>query len=373
VGTEKDRVPLKNIAISSGGGASGPAGGKKAKKQLKEVKPEDNILVANLFADFQESLRGKFKSRKDAFDKLGGADDAKIDRQEFQAWIETIGYDNVKLNEQLYRLIDKDNDGYITRREFRNLFEGDIAELTEFRENLKEHFKSRMKAFDELGGRDDGLIDQDEFKSALLKQLHYDRNNPRLIDRLFWSIDANNNGTISRAEFKAIFQPDGETAKVIEFKDALKETFKSSKDAFNKLGGSDDCRIDPEEFQEFLAKELGYKDRDLNAQLFQMVDDNSDGWISRGEFQSLFLHHTAKEIDLKNKLREEFKEKFKSRKDAFNRLGGKDDAQIDRKEFTTFLEKHLDHIDAELNNKVFDWIDSDGTGFITRDEFKLFF
>jgi len=334
--------------------------------------PENNILLASLFADFQESLRATYKTRKDAFDKLGGDDDGRIELKELHEFLSRHGYDNSKLNQQLFRYIDADDDGYITRVEFKLLFQGETADLTEFKESLKEFFKSRQRAFEDLGGRDDGEIDLAEFSAFLCKNLGY-KEDPAKMARLFKTIDVDNDGSITKGEFKALFQPEGETAQIIEFKDKLKHMFKSRKQAFDKLGGSDDAQIDKVEFGTFLREELGYANKDMVHTLFRLIDDDNDGTITKAEFEALFLRHTVKLVEIRDNLKQALKEKFKSRQKAFDKLGGQDDSKIDRAELRRFMREEMNVTDEEQNDQLFSWIDTDGNGTITLAEFKEFF
>jgi len=347
-----------------------PKTGSRRATKSEPVRPENNILVQALFADFQESLRSTYKTRKDAFDKLGGSGDGIIDIDELNEVLAKLGYDNKNLNAQLFQLLDKDNSGSITRVEFKSVFQGETAELTEFKECLKEMFKSRGKAFDDVGGKDDGRIDQEEMVAFLKKHVGSDDDAAR---KLFKQIDADGSGYVSKGEFKALFQADGETATIIEFKDKLKTMFKSRKEAFDKLGGSDDAKIDKDEFNTFLSKELHYRDTEVCQQLFAVIDDDGDGFITKGEFEALFLRHTVKLVEVRDSLKELLRERFKSRQKAFDQLGGKDDGKIDRPEMRRFMRGVMNNDDEEENDQIFSWIDKDGNGFITLDEFKQFF
>lgn len=343
--------------------------GAKGKEKDKETKadPENNILVMALLADFKESLRDRFKSSQDAFERLGGGDDNKIDISELNEFLIQQGYNNGKLNTQLFKYLDEDGDGFISKGEFMSLFMGQTAELSEFKERLREMFKSVTGAFNRLGGADDGLIEPAEFEEFCMKSLGY--SDPQLIQRLFGAIDDNKDGSITKAEFKALFQPQGEFAIVTEFKDAVKKKFKSCMEAFDQLGGGDDGQIDREEFQRFMDNFLGYANTELNDQLFNVIDDNGDGTISKGEFKALFVHHTVKIMEFKEML----KEKYKTRKNAFEKLGGEDDAAIDLKEFQIACCRDLGMNDKEEAERLFRMIDTDGNDSITKEEFKTFF
>lgn len=343
---------------------------KKAREEAEKEKNQ-NILVSALLADFQESLRSRFKTRKQAFDKLGGSDDARIDEQELCRFLRQYGYINMNLNKQLFDMLDADKDGSICRAEFKALFDGGFEELDDFKELLRETFRSRRDAFERLGGQDDGQIDRNEFKEFVKK--HMGISDEKKIGRLFDLIDDNHNEFISHAEFKALFHPDGEVAKVIAFKEDLRQKFKNRSAAFQLLGGSDDGKIDRQEFQQFLKEHLGYEDFRLNEQLFDIIDDDNNGFITKGEFEALFLTQTARAVELRDNLKRMLQDKFRSRKQAFNFLGGHDDDRVDRNEFQDFMRKQLASDSVKDNEELFLWMDADNDGFVTLGEFKQFF
>lgn len=356
----KDGALRRNTTVTKGRSSA-------KNKDKEKVDTEQNILVMALLADFKESLRDRFKSCQDAFERLGGSDDNRIDLGELNQFLVQQGYNNGKLNDQLFKYLDEDGDGFISKGEFMSLFMGHTAELSDFKERLREMFKTITGAFNRLGGADDGLIEPAEFEEFCIKSLGY--SDTQLIQRLFGAIDDNKDGTITKSEFKALFQPQGEFAIVTEFKDAVKKKFKSCMEAFDQLGGGDDGQIDREEFQRFMDSLLGYANTELNDQLFNVIDDNGDGAISKGEFKALFVHHTVKIMEFKEIL----KERYKTRKNAFEKLGGEDDAQIDLKEFQIACCRDLGMNDKEEAERLFRMIDNNGDNIITKEEFKTFF
>lgn len=332
---------------------------------------EPNLLVTSLLTDFQEALRSRFKSREQAFETLGGGDDGRIDEAELQSWLKSHGFVNQNLNKQLFRTLDGDKSGYITRTEFRSLFDVDKAMLDEFKVQLREAFKSRKEAFERLGGKGDGEIDREEFEEFVGEHMGiYDE---RKITGVFNAIDDNKNGIISHAEFKTLFQPEGEIAKIMEFKEDIRKQFKSRNAAFEKLGGADDGRIDRKEFQTFLEKHLGYANEELKDQLFNIIDDDNNGFITKEEFEVLFIHQTGKAVKLKETLKLHLQEKSKSRKEAFDLLGGEETGRVDRDQFLDFMKRGFANEDVQEVEEIFKWMDIDNDGFVTFDEFKKFF
>jgi len=339
----------------------------RGRSSKKVAAPEDNLVALSLFQDFRHSIRERYASSSHAFDRLGGGDDANIDEAEFQRFLKDLGYQNGKLNAQLFSMCDLDSDGNISKAEFKSVFTGMNAELYGFKESLRTMFKSREKAFDSLGGKDDGRIDEEELNLFVKKHLGYmDEEKNK---RLFKYIDEDQDGFVTQPEFKAFFQPQGETAKVVQFKEAIKAHFKTAKDAFDELGGKDDGRIDKDEFYNFVRDHLGYDDPVLTEQLFNVIDDSNDGYITKSEFKSLFMYQTS----LLAEFRETLKRKFRTRKKAFDMLGGEDDAKIDKEEFGEVMCRELGYADAQEIEQMFSVIDKDNSGFITKAEFKGFF
>merc|ERR1719387_2563179 len=215
----------------------------------------------------------------------------------------------------------------------------------------------------------------------------------KCIRRLFDQIDANMDGNISRAEFKAVFQDHSEQDRrhstqsgtdtaLLEFKDKIRHMFKTQKQAFDSLGGSDDALIDPAEFEQFMREELGHDDAKCIRRLFDQIDANMDGNISRAEFKAVFQDHSEQArrhstqsgtdtalLEFKEKIRH----MFKTQKQAFDSLGRSDDALIDPAEFEQFMREELGHDDAKCIRRLFDQIDANMDGNISRAEFKAVF
>ena len=63
----------------------------------------------------------------------------------------------------------------------------------------------------------------------------------------------------------------------------MKKQFKSRADAFEQLGGSDDEKIECDEFVKFVEGKLGYSG-DVSAKyIFEIIDASGDGSITKGE------------------------------------------------------------------------------------------
>lgn len=76
------------------------------------------------------------------------------------------------------------------------------SEAEKFKEALKAVFASRKDAFQQLGGCDDDIIDEAEFKNSLRKYLGYTEKDEHLVLKLFLRLDKDGDGQISWKEFK---------------------------------------------------------------------------------------------------------------------------------------------------------------------------
>lgn len=175
-------------------------------------------------------------------------------------------------------------------------------------------------------------------------------------------------------------------------KELLKTKAKSRKEAFDLLGGSDDGRIDKEEFDSFLAGDFG-SNSSLLDRTFCLLDVNGDGFISAAEFKQLAVGSESKDnkseskdpsrkrsstiekpAGNKDELKKELaqfkafvKKNFKSPKQAFEGLDSDGSAKVDVAEFKRVLKLRRYPGDAD---KVFEQLDKDNDGDITWDEFR---
>jgi len=331
----------------------------------RNVRPDKNLLVVALVADFKEVLMEKFKSREEAFGKIGGDDDDNIDAAELNEFLIHIGYNNPNLNAQLFQYLDKDNDGYISKSEFVALCAGHDEHVATFKERLLAEFRTVNSAFHKLGSSFDTFIDYSEFEQFCTNNLGY--TDMQVVKHIFEAIDDDHNAVISKAEFKALFDASGEFGLVAEFKETIKAKFKSTMEAFEKLGGNDDGVIDRGEFRDFLDDLLGYTKGKQVDQLFDLIDDNHDGYISKNEFRALFVPQSMLEF------RESVRKKYKTRNVAFKMLGDDEKGLISPQSFHACCARDFDFTDKSKNMQLFRMIDCDGDAAISRAEFKNFF
>merc|ERR1719188_2273769 len=96
----------------------------KAGSAGSESKPVDPKKAKELLLTVKSKIKAKFKSRKEAFEKLDKSRDSRIDLQEFRKFLsEELNHTEDNQIENLFNEIDEDKDGSITRAEFKKAFE----------------------------------------------------------------------------------------------------------------------------------------------------------------------------------------------------------------------------------------------------------
>jgi len=256
----------------------------------------------------------------------------------------------------------------MTKAEFVAFCKGHDPDVMDFKARLQSRFTSVKRAFQKLDTSLDSFIDLSEFQAFCVEALGY--TDPDLVKRIFQAIDDDHNAVISKAEFLALFGSKGEVGVVAEFREAIKKQFRSTVEAFDALGGSDDGLIGRDEFLDFLRDRNLLEDmpKELIEQLFCLIDENSDGYISKNEFRAVFITNSVKVLEFREALRS----KYKTRSAAFEKLGGKDNGEIDMEEFHKRIAGDFGLRNRTENEQLFRMI-SGGDGIITRSEFKKFF
>jgi len=410
--TEQSKiVPPKRASSSKGS---------KESKDSQRSKGSKDTSESALLAMVKESIRAKFKSRREAFEKLDQSRDSKIDLKEFQKFLsEELGHTSWEQVENLFNEIDDDKDGNVSYAEFRAHF-GDSKDnsstlLKQVRECIRQKFKSRQEAFKKLDASKDAKVDLEEFKTFLRVELGHESLDQ--IEELFNEIDDDRDGSISQAEFKAHFRggAPGESSQcgsalLKEARDVIRAKFKTRQEAFNKLDVSKDAKIDLNEFGRFLREELDHNIDSAQVEgLFLEIDDDKDGNISASEFRAHFgdaaeakrygrrtSENVGKEESAaddkkkkRNSLKSDFpsesssvgrgshdkeldvfkdfmKSQFKDPKEAFKRLDVNQDKAIEPEEMRKILKDLGFKGDA---HKVFEQMDDDKDGLVSWQEF----
>lgn len=275
------------------------------------------------------------------------------------------------------------------------------AVTQEIKDLLKANFKSKVEAFDKLGGKNDGVIDRAELAYFMGKEIGYKGD----VEKVFDLIDIDHDGQITRKEFLAFgnlekIQRESskeeppknswvrknsiakeDTVMMDGLKALLKKNFKSKKEAFDKLGGKDDGKIDPAELSGFLTKDLSWEGNTEKA--FQLIDMDGDGQITKDEFLQFFKEEyketttSSTNAEASNgamskgdltAFKEFLKNNFKGAKDAFQSLDVDNDKNLQLDEFKSILKEKFQFTgDADV---VFKALDEDGDGMVSFKEFK---
>ncbi|CAF0810547.1 unnamed protein product [Brachionus calyciflorus] len=202
--------------------------------------------------------------------------------------------DDLNLSEQerirlIFKIFDKDNDGYISRIELEegcrkmkiNIDENDIDEI-----------------FDEADENDDGKIDYDEFIKFWREDHQLDSNSnesdsegsiesqdgndffdDKKLKNIFDEYDADNDGYLNQEEFTKALRKVEENIKMKEIDEIL-----------GKADLNNDGQIDFEEFFELrvsTAKNYNLTDDDIRKE-FEIYDKDKNGYITRDELESIF-------------------------------------------------------------------------------------
>lgn len=194
---------------------------KKCIQEAADDTPLENISDEELLKRLRELLRTKAKSRKEAFDLLGGNDDGRIDKDEFDGFLKA-DFGSQSLLDRAFKLLDEDGDGFISKGEFKQLVSDSgkspkstikpqkpdkkekleeaetKKELNKFKAFIKKHFKNPMHAFEGLDLDGSKAIQFEEFKK-LLNLRRYDGD----IDKVFAELDKDKDGGITWDEFRS--------------------------------------------------------------------------------------------------------------------------------------------------------------------------
>jgi len=264
------------------------------KKKFKKIDSDSDGLLSK--DELLVSPESKFDEEEiQAIFELGDSNgDNVIDIQEFIAVlfpsageaIEKIqnSCSDIQQIKEIFRQIDLDNDGYITKEEMRD--------------SSKRFSDQEVESFFALGDiNEDGIIDLDEFigvlnpsASSVINKLRSKYKNMNEVKTVFSQIDRNSDGLISKDEIlqENIFNMQ-EVNSLFELSDSNK-----------------DGEIDVEEFigaiYPVVAKAILKLTKDIkNVEearwLFRKLDKDGDGLISQEEMRKYGARMTSKEIE----------------------------------------------------------------------------
>lgn len=359
------------------------------KKKFKEIDSDSDGLLSK--DELLESPESKFDEEEiQAIFELGDSNgDNVIDIQEFIAVlfpsageaIEKIqsGCSDIQQIKEIFRQIDLDNDGYITKEEMR--------------ESSKRFSDEEVESFFALGDvNEDGIIDLDEFigvlnpsASSIINKLRLRYQNINEVKMAFSQIDGNGDGLISKDEMlqekifnsqevNSLFElsdsnKDGEID-IEEFIGAIypvvsKAILKLTKDVknveearwlFKKLDKDGDGLISQEEMRKYGARMTS---KEIEA-LFAIGDINNDGEIDLNEFINVLCPSASTLIA---RISKEFKN-MENVQEIFREMDLNSDGKISKSE----MEECCRFNEQEIN-AIFELGDSDNDGEIDLKEF----
>mmetsp|Transcript_92733 Transcript_92733/g.276578 ORF Transcript_92733/g.276578 Transcript_92733/m.276578 type:complete len:362 (-) Transcript_92733:68-1153(-) len=288
-----------------------------------------------LMAKVKTAIRKKCKSRKEAWKTLDVNNDVRIDRLEFQRWLlDDIGFPLADQIDRVFLEVDSDEDGVVSPLEFKVLFDseaepdagpeadsqepvGPTALVKQLSTQMRDAFSTWKAALEAINTSKTGSISKQELRSFLVKEFGFE--SPQTINRLFNEIDADGNGQISAAELRAAFD----------------------------------------------AAAKGRPDEEAGAKAAKRTVLSRRGSTLSTEVEETTSQR--EEVRGLEHFRNFMKTRFSGAKEAFQHIDIDSDKQLDRQELTKVLEDMEYTGDA---NAVFNGLDADKDGFVTREEFK---
>lgn len=177
-------------------------------KAAKAKSPEEELKTFHVFVTEKLIPKHSKHGMKDAFVGLGGGDDDKVTREEMLAKLKGLEYPGS--GDNLFDLLDTDNEGFITKAEFVSSAKKDYLEtgpLRDFAKFVTTTYGSVDEAFKDMdsGGGDkkakgnhDSALSLEEF-STMLTKLKYTKD----AAVVYKILDANQDSTVTVNEFKA--------------------------------------------------------------------------------------------------------------------------------------------------------------------------
>jgi len=359
------------------------------KRKFKEIDSDSDGLLSK--DELLKSPESKFDEEEiQAIFELGDSNgDNVIDIREFIAVlfpsageaIEKIqnSCSDIQQIKEIFRQIDIDNDGYITKEEMR--------------ESSKRFSEKEVESFFALGDvNEDGIIDLEEFigvlnpsASSIVNKLRSRYRNMNDVKMAFATIDKNGDGLINKDELiegnvfnlqevNSLFQlcdsnKDGEID-LEEFIGAIypvvsKAILKLTKDVknveearwlFRKLDKDGDGLISQEEMRKYGSRMTS---KEIEA-IFAIGDINNDGEIDINEFINVLCPNASTLIA---RISKEFKN-IESAQAMFHEIDSNSDGKISKSE----MEESCTLNEQEIN-AIFELGDSDNDGEISLKEF----
>ena len=167
-------------------------------------------------------------------------------------------------------------------------------------QEVMETLRSADAMFDLADTSGDGLISQDEFEYYMKKHTNHDIN---MIRECFFMIDVDGNGDITRDEVRNEFLTKRRQVKggggggSVKAGDFEKELLQVSRDAdalFDRADADGSGSLSIREFELFMKRNTSHSDAAIH-ELFDSMDVDKDGYITREEVRKAYLHKAKTE------------------------------------------------------------------------------
>ena len=342
------------------------------------------IKVGNLIKESRMSLLDAFR----VFDENL---DGKISSLEFTKVFQMmkLGLSDGEI-QSLWNSLEKDLNGYLEYQVFCTMFQSTPEDKRSLKE-LRQHIHSMVYSnninvagvFSSFDKNMNGYLNRNEFREAI-ESLRVNLNTYE-IETLLGVADINKDGKISIQEFVEFIEPSQHIERV--FRKLLRTCGVSIQDLYNMIDSNQDGFITKEEFNKLMRGfSIPLTSSETNK-LFQMLDSNKDGRLNIREFLSGLERkpEQPREYPREEKPRtEETKDVVKdvvqsiidsriNLHDAFKTFDKNDDGYISRYEFTRVFQDMKLGLSMEQIESIRRRLDTSADERISYQEFKNLF
>jgi len=324
----------------------------------------------------KEKFKDEYTMSDASIDKIFEAVDldgnGTIDWDELRQYLLSKGYPELVVD-TVFQSMDANSDGELSRAEFQKGFkkyelvrEAISALVMSFQESsvLKPGHSAIKEAFTLLDLNSDGIISDQEFRTFFRMYRFSDSTS----DQLFAVFDKDGRGGISLDELRTRLL---ENVGKEKFKDEYTMSDASIDKIFEAVDLDGNGTIDWDELRQYLLSK-GYPELVVDT-VFQSMDANSDGELSRVEFQKGFkkyelVREAISALVMSFQESSVLKPGRSAIKEAFTLLDLNVDGTISDQEFRTFFRMY--RFSDSTSDQLFAMFDKDGRGGISLDELR---